>query len=174
MWRLERARKPWAAAPLADICGRMDLYELFKTIHVLAAVSWVGAVVVSQVHAAWVAKRNSPEDFRHFVDLQAHLGTRYFPILAVTTIAAGIGMVIESGWNFSDAWIAIGITLWILSVAIGAGFLGPQSIKIQEGLAAGPPDTELQERINKVKFASQADTAILVLVVADMVIKPTF
>ncbi len=151
----------------------MTFYELLKTIHVLAAVSWVGAVVVSQVHAAWVAKRNRPEDFGHFVDLQSHLGKGYFPILAVITLAAGIGMVIESGWNFSDAWIAIGIALWILSVAIGAGFLGPQSIKIQEGLAAGgPPDAELQQRIERVKFVSQADTAILVLVVANMVIKP--
>lgn len=151
----------------------MTLYELFKTIHVLAAAAWVGGVVVSQVHGAWVARRDRPEDFVHFIDLQAWLGNRYFAPLAVLTIAAGIAMVVQSGWNFSDTWILIGIALWVLSVAVGAGYLGPQSEKIRAGLVAGgPPEAALQQRIDRVKFVSQADMVVLVLVVVDMVIKP--
>ena len=151
----------------------MSLYELLKTIHVLAAIAWVGGVIISHVHGAWVDRRNRPEDFRHFVDLQAWLGQRYFMPLSITVIAAGIALVIESGWNFTDAWIVIGIVLWVISVAVGAGFLGPQSIKIQKGLeSGGPPDTALQQVIDKVKFASRVDLVVLILVVVDMVIKP--
>lgn len=151
----------------------MTLFELYKTIHVLAAVAWVGAVIFAEVHAYWVTKRNTPQDFGHFVDFQSWVGFKYFPPLTLLVLASGILMVIESGYNFSQAWIIIGLVLWTVSVAIGAGFLGPQSIKIQEGMkAGGPPDSALQERINKVQFAARADTVLLIVIVINMVIKP--
>ncbi|HEY7874837.1 MAG TPA: DUF2269 family protein [Actinomycetota bacterium] len=152
----------------------MDLYELLKFIHVLAAAAWVGGVVLSQVHGAWVAKKNDPHDFNSFIAFQAFLGKKYFMPLAITVIAAGIAMVLESeAWDFTDTWIIIGIALYVVSVVIGAGFLGPQSEKIQQGLASGgPPDTALQALIDRVALLSRVDFVVLILVVADMVIKP--
>jgi uncharacterized membrane protein len=152
----------------------MDLYEGLKFIHVLAAAAWVGGVVLSQVQGAWVNKKNDPHDFNSFIDFQAYLGLRYFMPLAIVTVVAGISMVIEAeAWGFGDTWILIGIALWATTVAIGAGFLGPQSEKIKEGLASGaPPDTALQTRIKNVILMSRVDFVVLILVVADMVIKP--
>ena len=152
----------------------MDIYEALKFIHVLAAASWVGGVVLSQVQGAWVAKKNDPHDFNSFIAFQAYLGTRYFMPLAIVVIAAGIGMVLEAeAWGFGDTWIVIGIALYSISVAFGAGFLGPQSEKIKEALAAGgPPDTAIQAKIKNVILVSRIDTVVLILVVADMVIKP--
>ena len=151
----------------------MDLYELLKFIHVLAAASWVGGVVLSQVQGAWVAKKDDPHDFRSFIDFQAYLGTRYFMPLAIVVVAAGVGMVLDGPWGFGDTWIVIGIVLYAASVAMGAGFLGPQSEKIKEALASGgPPDTALQAKIKNVILVSRIDMVVLVLVVADMVIKP--
>lgn len=151
----------------------MTLHEFYKTIHVLAAVAWVGATIVSQVHSAWVARRKRQDDFAHFIEFQAFLGNRYYAPLTLVVIVSGIAMVLDGPSNFSDAWIVIGIAIWIVSVAIGAGYLGPQGEKVKEGLAAGgPPDTVLQQRINRIKFASQAELVILIAVVADMVIKP--
>jgi uncharacterized membrane protein len=151
----------------------MDLYEILKFVHVLAAAAWVGGVVLSQVQAAWVAKKNDPHDFNSFIDFQAYLGTRYFMPLAIVVVAAGIGMVLDGPWEFTDTWIIIGIALYAASVAMGAGFLGPQSEKIKQALAAGgPPDTALQAKIDKVVLVSRIDMVVLILVVADMVIKP--
>lgn len=152
----------------------MDLYEALKFIHVLAAASWVGGVVLSQVQGAWVNKKNDPHDFSSFIEFQAYLGTRYFMPLAITVLAAGVAMVLDAeAWGFGDTWILIGIVLYAASVAIGAGFLGPQSEKIREALAAGgPPDTALQAKIKNVVLASRVDFVIMVLVVGDMVIKP--
>jgi uncharacterized membrane protein len=152
----------------------MDLYEVLKFIHVLAAASWVGGVIVLQVNGAWLNKKNDPHDFVTFVSLQAYLGKRYFMPLAITTVAAGVAMVLDAeAWGFGDTWILIGIVLYVISVVVGAGFLGPQSEKIQEGLASGgPPDTALQARIKNVVLVSRVDVVVLILVVADMVIKP--
>jgi uncharacterized membrane protein len=152
----------------------VTLFEFYKTIHVLAAVAWVGAVIFAEVHAYWVTKRNTPQDFGHFVDFQAWVGFKYFPPLTILVLASGILMVIESGYGFSETWIIIGLVLWAVSVALGAGFLGPQSIKIQEGMkAGGPPDTALQQRIDRVQFAARADVVLLMVIVVDMVIKPS-
>src|ERR687883_1607778 len=109
----------------------MDLYEALKFIHVLAAASWVGGVVLTQVNGAWLNKKNDPHDFTTFVSFQAYLGKRYFMPLAITVVAAGIAMVLDAeAWGFGDTWILIGIALYVLSVVMGAGFLGPQSEKI--------------------------------------------
>jgi hypothetical protein len=152
----------------------MDLYEALKYIHVLAAAAWVGGVVLSQVQGAWVNKKNDPHDFNSFIEFQAYLGTRYFMPLAITVLVAGVAMVLDAeAWGFGDTWILIGIVIYAASVAIGAGFLGPQSEKIREALAAGgPPDTALQAKIKNVVLASRVDFVLMVLVVGDMVIKP--
>ncbi|MDQ3940350.1 MAG: DUF2269 family protein [Actinomycetota bacterium] len=151
----------------------MDLFEVLKFVHVFAAASWVGAVVVSQVHIAWVKKRDNPPDFLHFIELQAWLGQRYFMPLAITVIVTGLIMVGIGFPDLTDAWILIGLGLFVATVALGAGYLGPQSTKIMAALAqGGPPDAETQARIRRVAVASNADFGLLVLVVADMVFKP--
>ena len=146
---------------------------MLKFIHVLAAAGWVGAVFLGHAHIAWVKKRDNPADFAHFIDLQAWLGKTYFMPLSLVVLLAGIGMVIVGWPNFTDTWILIGIVLFVATVALGAGYLGPQSEKIRAALAqGGPPDAETQKRINNVTVASRLDLVFLVLVVADMVFKP--
>lgn len=149
----------------------MTLYDLLKTIHVLAAMAWVGGAILSQVNNAFVQKRANVQDLMTFVEFQATLGKRYFAPLAGIVVAAGVGMVIDSAWDFSDTWVVIGITLWLVSSLVGTFYLGPQTEKIRAGLAGGE-DTALERRIRNVIFATRVDLAILVLVVADMVIKP--
>jgi uncharacterized membrane protein len=134
----------------------------------------VGGVVLSQVQGAWVNKKNDPHDSLSFMAFQAYLGKRYFMPLAITVVAAGVAMVLDAeAWGFGDTWILIGIALYVLSVVMGAGFLGPQSEKVTEALAAGgPPDTALQATIDRIVLVSRVDLVVLILVVADMVIKP--
>src|SRR5687768_17522299 len=98
----------------------MDLFELLKLIHVLGAIAWVGGAILSQAQAFWVNRRNSPPDFVAFIDFQAWLSTRYFAPLSGVVVAAGIGMVIQSGYNFSDLWIVIGLVLFTISAVVGS------------------------------------------------------
>lgn len=98
----------------------------------------------------------------------------FAPISAITAVF-GILLVIQGYPNFNDAWVLIAIVLWIVSVAIGAGYLSPQTVKISElSKEKGYNDSEVQGRIKKVTTATHIDGVILVLAVADMVIKPTF
>lgn len=150
----------------------MDLFEALKFVHVLAAVAWVGGAILSQAQVAWVQGKGA-QAFADLIDFQAWLSTRYFAPLAVVVVLAGIGMVIVSGYNFTDTWIVIGIVLFLVTMFTGMLYLGPQSEKIKEALGpGGERDAALQARIDRVTLATRIDLAVLVLVIADMVIKP--
>jgi uncharacterized membrane protein len=149
----------------------MDLFELFKFLHVVAAAAWVGGAILSQAQILWVRSR-SDQSFAEFIDFQAWLSTRYFAPLSMLVLTAGIGMVIVSGYNFTDGWVLVGLVLYAITTLNGMFYLGPETEKVKEGLATGPRDTALQARIDRVTLATRIDAAVLVLVVADMVIKP--
>jgi uncharacterized membrane protein len=151
----------------------VSLYDGLKFIHVLAAIGWVGAALLSQVSGAWVQRKDDPQAFLNFAEFQAFIGPRYFAPLALTAVASGVGMVVNSGWNFSDEWIIIGLVLWAITFATGAGYFRVENERIRAGLTAGgPPDAALQARIQRLVLVTRIDLVVLVLIVADMVIKP--
>lgn len=149
------------------------MYELFKTIHIIAAVLWVGAVILSQVNGALAARSGEQARMLGFVRDQAWLGKHYFAPTAVILLIAGMVMVVDSGWAFSDLWIVIGIALFAASVIIGMFFLGPKSERLIVDIEQkGMGDAGVQQLGKQLALLSQVDLVILVLVVANMVIKP--
>jgi uncharacterized membrane protein len=151
----------------------VSLYDFLKFIHVLAAAVWVGTAVEQQVVAARAARSGDPARLAAFVDEAEWLGVRVFTPAAITAVVFGVWMVIDSGWNFSDLWIEIGIGLFLISALMGMFFLTPQSGKVKELMATKTmDDPELQTRLRNVTLASRVDLLILIGIVADMVIKP--
>ena len=149
------------------------MYELFKTIHIVAAVVWVGGVILSQVNGALAARSGEQARLLGFVKDQAWLGKHYYAPAAITLVIAGIVMVVDSGWEFSDLWIVIGIALWALSVIIGMFFLGPKSEQLVATVEQkGMGDAGAQSLNRQLALLSQVDLVILVLVVINMVVKP--
>ena len=151
------------------------MYGFLKTLHVLSAAIWVGTAIQQQIQAARLRATKDERKMIDFLDEAEFFGKRVFAPLSAVTAVFGILLVIQGYPNFSDAWVFIAIVLWIISVAIGAGYLSPQTVKIKElSEQKGYGDAEVQGRIARVNTATHIDGVILVLVVADMVLKPTF
>ena len=149
------------------------MFELFKTIHVLGAVAWVGGVILSQVNGALAMRSGEQARIYGFISDQAWLGKRYFAPASIAVIIAGIVMVVDSGYEFSDLWIVMGIALWLASVVIGAGFLGPRSEKLETEIQQkGMDDPGVQSLGRQLGLLSRVDLVILLLVVIVMVVKP--
>jgi uncharacterized membrane protein len=92
---------------------------------------------------------------------------------AILVVIVGVLMVVESGWNFSDTWILIGIGLFILTSLNGMVFLTPQTKKLKSLIVErSENDTGVQALVKRVTLASRIDLLILIAIVADMVIKP--
>jgi len=69
--------------------------------------------------------------------------------------------------------VLLGLAGIAATIATGAGFLGPESVRLGK-LAAerDPSDPEIQRRIRRIFAVSRIDLVVLTLVVADMVFKP--
>jgi uncharacterized membrane protein len=108
-----------------------------------------------------------------FMEDEAWLGKHYFAPVSIITLLAGIAMVIESGWEFTDAWIVIGLVLFLVTVLLGMFVLTPKS---EAAVAAirdkGMTDPDTKAKVDQLMTLSRIDLLLLVVIIADMVIKP--
>ena len=150
----------------------MDKYELLKTIHVLAAVIWVGGGVFGQLLAYRIRKTNDTGRLAALGKDSEWIGTHVFLPASLLLLGMGIWMTIDA-WAFEDTWIIIGIAGMLFSVFTGMLFLGPESKRLAV-LLEDPTTQEsvIAQRIDRLLLASRIELAVLLLVVVDMVIKP--
>jgi uncharacterized membrane protein len=151
----------------------MTLYEFLKLIHVLGAITWVGTSIEQQLVGARAMSSSERGRLAHFVDEAEWVGVRIMTPAAILAVIVGVLMVIESGWNFSDTWILIGIGLFILTSLNGMVFLTPQTKKLKSLIVErSENDKGVQALVKRVTLASRIDLLILIAIVADMVIRP--
>lgn len=149
------------------------MYEFLLTIHVLAAVLWVGGGVTIHVLGRRVLRRNDGDEIYRFSQEANRIGMRMYAPLALILLVAGILLVNEGGYEFSQAWISIAFLGWAVSFLIGIGYYGPQDKKLQALVAAeGPQAPGVVANVRQVIFVNQIELLILVLVVIDMTVKP--
>ena len=87
----------------------MTIYELLKLIHILGAITWVGTSIEQQLVGARAVSSKERGRLAHFVDEADWVGVRIMTPAAIIVVIAGILMVIESGWNFSDTRSSSGL-----------------------------------------------------------------
>ena len=140
---------------------RMSLYEALKAIHIIAIAIWVGMAFLQLVQAY-----RADETRRVSVLAEAAFaGKVLFPAAAMLALLTGIAMVLESdAVGFGDLWVTLAFAGWIASLVLGAGFID-RAIK---GAMAG--DAAAYSRILLI---ARVDLLILLLVIVDMVVKPS-
>jgi len=78
-------------------------------------------------------------------------------------------------WGWSTFWIDFGIAGWGIAAAVGVGFVGPELGRIDRAAATyGPDSPEVARRFKRLFTVFRFDTALLILIVADMAAKPSF
>jgi uncharacterized membrane protein len=148
-------------------------YDTLKFVHVLAAITWVGSAIYAQVLATKVMGEGDPARLAATAKDIGDLGKRLITPAAITVLVFGIWLVAVGPWNFTDTWVLLGLGGIAITIATGAGFLGPESERLGRLEAErDPSDPEIQRRIRRIFAVSRVDLIVLVLVVADMVFKP--
>lgn len=151
----------------------MNLYDFFKTIHILAAIAWVGGAMMGQVQGMRLGGSRDPQRLLAYAEEQSWLGKYFYGPAAGVVLLAGIAMVFTSGWEFTDAWIIVGLVGFAASAVLTMGFLSPRGEKLVADLRDGGLESPgMAKQIQEITRLSQIDTAILILVVMNMVIKP--
>ena len=151
------------------------MYDFLLTVHVLAAILWVGGGVTLHILMRRALKLDDPQR-RHeaFTELE-WLGQRFYPGFSLILFVAGVLLVTRDlpGWEFSDTFIQIGLTGWVISFLIGILFYGREG-KRREGLvqAEGPDSPTVLASVRRTANVNSFELLILLLVVVDMTTKP--
>jgi uncharacterized membrane protein len=149
------------------------MYEFLLTIHVLAAVVWVGGGIAMHILGRRVVKRGDNQEIYEFSKEINVIGLRLYAPTSLILLVAGILLVNEAGYEFSQLWITLAFLGWIFSFIVGVGYYGPQDKKLQALVAAdGPTAPGVLENVRQALFVNQIEILILVLVVVDMTVKP--
>ena len=150
------------------------MYQLFKFVHVAAAIAWLGAGLAFQVMNARVAATRDPTAIGVMSEQGEWFGKMYFSVASVVTLVAGVAMVLVSdGIGFGDAWITIGFLGIAASIVTGAVLIGRTTNELNTVVDGDGPDSPrvaaLQRRLATLGVV---DLVILFTVVAVMVWKP--
>ena len=149
------------------------MYEFLLTIHVLAAVIWVGGGIAMHILGRRVLRRNDPEEIYKFSAEVNLIGMRLYAPTSLILLVAGILLVNEAGYEFSQLWITLGFLGWIFSFLVGIGYYGPKDKKLQAlDAAEGPTAPGVVENVRQALMVNSFEILILVLVVIDMTVKP--
>lgn len=149
-------------------------FAIFKLIHVGVAVFWVGGGLLLTVLALRAERAQNPDEMAHIARQAVFAGEKLFAPAGLVVLAMGITMVVNSPKiGFGTAWVVIGLVGYALSFATGIGILAPMSRRIvallEEKGAAAP---ETQAAIARILLIARVDIAVLLVVVADMFMKP--
>jgi hypothetical protein len=82
-------------------------------------------------------------------------------------------MVSIGPWSFGQTWVLLGIAMFIYSFLSGSLYIGPQMRKVKTLVAReGAESEEVAALANRIFLASRIELVFLILIVADMVLKP--
>lgn len=148
-------------------------YTVLLSIHVLAAVIWVGSNISNQVQAVRAQRRPSGISAEFAKDVEWY-GTRVLAPTSLILIVTGALLTIEGDWGFGTEWITFALAAWAFSFVLGVAFLGPISARVGRLMdaAGGHATPEAEALIERLFLFSRIEVVVLIAVVVDMVIKP--
>jgi len=149
-------------------------FAIFKLIHVAVALFWVGGGLLLTVLALRAERAQSPEEMAHIARQAVFAGERLFAPAGLVVLAMGITMVINSPEiGFNTTWVIIGLVGYAITFTTGIGVLAPRAKRIVALLdEKGPTAPETQAAIARILLIARVDVAVLLIVVADMLMKP--
>ncbi len=150
----------------------ISTYQWFLSVHILAAVLWVGGAFTIQLFAIRAVRANEGPRLATLTSEIEWVGTRLFIPSSLILVIFGFLLIHEGNWSY-QFWLVFPIVVWAASFIAGAGFLGPQSGKLSEEIERhGIDSAQARARLGRILTVSRIELLLLLLVVLDMALKP--
>jgi uncharacterized membrane protein len=153
----------------------INTYTSLKFVHVLSAVVWVGGASTLQAFAIRISGSGDGARMAAFAKDAEFVGNRIYLPSSIILLVSGIFTIHESSgaWSYDQTWVQIGLAMILVSIAIGAGFLGPEAGRIARAIEQhGPGSDQAAHHINRIFVVSRFELVLLLLVVFDRVVNP--
>jgi uncharacterized membrane protein len=150
-----------------------DWYAVFKAVHVLFAVIWVGGGIAIMLLAMRAQFSNDTKSVVGIAQQAAFMGERVFAPAGLVTFLMGIAMMINTSWGWGHFWIVAGLVGYASTFVVGLTVMSPLAKKIEHSAQEnGPEHPATLALIDRIMLIGRFDVAVLVLVVLDMGTKP--
>jgi uncharacterized membrane protein len=148
-------------------------YSAFKTIHVLAAIIWIGGGALLTILGAVAVRKNDPAEMATVARQAALVGEKIFAPAGIVVVAMGVAMMANASFGWGQFWIVAGLIGYAITFTTGVGVLAPLARKIVASTEAnGAEHPETIALVKRILLIARVDVSMLVLVVVDMVVKP--
>ena len=152
----------------------MALYELLLFVHITAAIFWIGAGLLIQVQAHRANKMDDKDGLKRILDDVGALSNTVFIPSSLTVVVFGVLLVIESdAWAFDQLWIVLGLIGYFATFGTGLGILKPRAEQLAVMIDQQGFTPNVITKMRELLTLGRIDFVVLVLVVFNMVVKPT-
>jgi uncharacterized membrane protein len=148
----------------------VDIYSIFKFLHVICAIAWVGGGLTLLANSILSARAKGEMETLKSLDTMNNLGKTWFIPASLATVVFGVIAAILSG-SILQLWVLLGLAGFASTFLTGILFLEPTGRKIAELLSAGRTEEALEQGKRLMQIA-KFDYTVMVVVIADMVFKP--
>jgi uncharacterized membrane protein len=150
------------------------MYDLFKFVHVLTVIVWIGGSVVLKILSGRISRSNDSIRMAAFGEDVEFIGSRVFAPASGLMLLSGIATVLAVDASlFKQPWVGLGVVGWVALAGIGGGLLGPLSQRLKRALAeSGPANPDVRRISERMERLARVELTLFVLLVADMVFKP--
>ena len=148
-------------------------YSAFKTVHVIAAIVWIGGGTLLTILGVAAERKRDPIELANIARQAATVGEKVFAPAGLVVVAMGIAMMLNTDWGWGKFWIVAGLVGYAITFVTGVGVLSPLAKKVTALTEEkGPTHPETAAAITRILQIARIDVAMLLLVVVDMVTKP--
>jgi len=150
-----------------------DWYAIFRVVHVVLAVFWVGGGLTLTVLGLRAERLDDPVEMATLARQAAFVGEKLFAPTGLVVLLMGIALVINGHLGWDHFWVIAALVGYAATFVTGIAVLSPLAKKVDVLLTEkGPEAPETVAAIQKILLVARVDIAVLLLVVADMVTKP--
>jgi uncharacterized membrane protein len=148
----------------------MSLIVLLKVIHVLAAITAVGA---NLTYTYWLRYAGKDRDrlawtLRGISRLDNFIATPAYVVLLIT----GVLMVVSGAFSFQTGWIAAAIALYVVVVVVGIALYAPGLRRKIAEAEVDPTSPAYAAAASRTNLFGVITTVIVLVIVVLMVAKP--
>jgi len=150
----------------------MDWYSIVKFLHVVSAVVWVGGGFMLMLLAVLADRAGDVDASVKMMRATGELGGKLMMPASMLTLA--FGLVMCWFWvGFSDLWIIIGLAGFAATAMIGTFVFKPTADRLGAMIAKDGVTPAVLAEGRRIMKIARFDYAVMLVVVADMVLKPT-
>lgn len=153
----------------------MTRYDAYLTLHVIAAIIWLGAGFTMFLLSIRALRSPDPAEGGRLAAMNDWLAPRLFIPSSLAVFVLGLLMVVDGPWSFETLWIAIGLAGLLGGFAFGIVVVSPVVKRIIAEIegAGGAFTARAAAETRRMLVLQRFDTLVLFVIVAAMVMKPT-